>query len=171
MRMSASDEVLFSEVQSIRQVWWIWPVVLFIAGLTWYAFFQQILLGKPYGRNPASDTVIWIRWLLLGIGLPWLLYSIKLTVQVKSDQIYIRYFPFFSRSIYFNELVRYEVSQYRPFWEYLGWGIRWAPGRGWAYTLGGNQGVQLELSNGQRLLVGSQQPETLVQMIEQVMAR
>lgn len=63
------------------------------------------------------------------------------------------------------------VRQYRPILDYGGWGIRWAPGKGWAYTVRGNLGVQLELSDGKRLLVGSQSPEGLVLMISKTMKR
>jgi hypothetical protein len=34
-------------------------------------------------------------------------------------------------------------------------------GKGWAYNVRGNRGVQLELANGKRILIGSQRAEEL----------
>jgi hypothetical protein len=49
--------------------------------------------------------------------------------------------------------------------EYGGWGVKygWA---GKAYNISGNRGVQLKLSNGKGLLIGSQRPEELAQAIQ-----
>ena len=61
------------------------------------------------------------------------------------------------------------MRQYRPILDYGGWGIRWGPGKGWAYNVSGNRGVQLELLDGKQLLIGSQNPEKLAQMIGKAM--
>ena len=55
-----------------------------------------------------------------------------------------------------------EPRVYRPVLEYGGWGVRYTPfGRGWAYNVSGNRGVQLVMSSGRRALVGSQRPDDL----------
>ena len=60
----------------------------------------------------------------------------------------------------------------QPILEYGGWGIRYSPfGKGWAYNVRGNQGVQLELANGQRILVGSQRADELARAIGQAKGR
>ena len=62
--------------------------------------------------------------------------------------------------------MRWEARTYRPLLEYGGWGIRYAPfGKGWAYNVHGSQGVQLELTNGKRILIGSQRAEELARAI------
>ena len=69
------------------------------------------------------------------------------------------------RKIAFKELKGYKVRAYRPILEYGGWGIRFGL-KGKAYNVSGNRGVQLELTNGKRLLIGSQRPEELWQAIQ-----
>jgi hypothetical protein len=62
--------------------------------------------------------------------------------------------------------VRWEARTYRPILEYGGWGIRYSPfGQGCAYNVSGNRGVQLELADGQRILIGSQRAEELARAI------
>ena len=61
--------------------------------------------------------------------------------------------------------MRWEARTYRPILEYGGWGIRYTMGRGWAYNVSGNQGVQLELASGKRILIGSQRAEELARAI------
>ena len=168
MNEDATENVTYCEVQRFRQIW-IWLLIVLLAGIAWYGFLQQIALGKPFGGNPAPDLTMWIFWIAFGVGFPLFLYSVKLIVEVKEDGIHIRFFPLHSRTIPFKNLRSYEVRQYRPILDYGGWGIRWGPGKGWAYNVSGDRGVQLELSNGKQLLIGSQNPEKLAQMIGKAM--
>ena len=147
MNRDATENVTYWQVQQFRQTW-IWLLIVLLVGITWYGFLQQIALGKPFGGNPAPDLMMWIFWIVFGVGLPLLFYFVKLIVEVKEDGIHIRFFPLHSRTILFKNLRSYEVRQYRPILDYGGWGIRWRPGKGWAYNVSGNRGVQLELLNG-----------------------
>jgi hypothetical protein len=160
--------MMYREVQRFRQIW-IWLLVGLATGVAWWGFVQQIVLGKAFGNNPAPDPVMWIIWIIFGIGFPLLFYYLKLIVEVRNDGIHIRYFPIYSRTVAFKDLRSYEACRYRPIWDYGGWGIRWSSGKGWAYNVSGNRGVRLELAEGKRLLIGSQDPERLAQMIEMAM--
>ncbi len=156
----------YSEVQPVRQIW-IWLFVIFLAGLIWYFFIKQVIMGIPLGDRPAPDVMLVIFWLIFGIGFPLLFISAKLITEVRDDGIYIQFFPFHwtFRKIAFSEIKRYDKRTYRPIIEYGGWGIR--KGRkGMAFNMSGNQGVQLELYNNKRILIGSKRPEELFQAIQ-----
>lgn len=58
-----------------------------------------------------------------------------------------------------------EVRQYRPLRDYGGWGIRLGPA-GTAWNAHGDQGVQLVLTSGKRVLIGSQQADELAREIQ-----
>jgi hypothetical protein len=85
----------------------------------------------------------------------------RLSVRVDTEAIRINFFPVWKKTIPLAEVVRWEARTYRPILGYGGWGIRYSFGKGWAYNARGNQGVQLELANGQRILIGSQRAEEL----------
>ncbi len=161
----------FREEQRFRQIW-VWIIVLGIAALMWYSTFMQIIQRRPFGGNPAPDTLLIIFWLLFGIGMPALLFSARLITEVRMDGIYIRFFPFhFSyKEIAFRDLKSFEVRTYNALREYGGWGIRYGP-QGKAYNVGGNRGVQLVLIDGKRILLGSQKPEEFLAAIQAEYAR
>ncbi len=167
--MSAVEEndidLLYREVQHFRQVP-LWLLLLCLAGVAIYAMVEQLILGKPFGDNPASDTVLAIIVVVFGFGFPIFFYVINLATEVRSDGLYIRFFPLHLsfRKIPLEALKTYEVRTYRALREYGGWGIRggW---RGKAYNVSGNRGVQLELSNGERILIGSRKPDEFAEAL------
>jgi hypothetical protein len=157
---------MFREVQRFQQ-WWIWLLVYGIALIAWYGLIQQVILGEPFGTNPAPDWAMWLIWLLCGVGIPVIFHAMKLIVEVREDHICIRYVPFVTRRIYFREIERYEARTYRAIVEYGGWGIKGWSGKKMAYNVSGNQGVELELRDGRHVMIGSQRPQEMVQAISE----
>jgi hypothetical protein len=157
---------IYREVQQFRQVW-IWVIVSALSGLVWYTAVMQLLLHRPLGGSPMTDIMLVIFWFIFGIGLPALFYFSRLVTVVREDGIYIRFFPFHrtSHKIAFTEVKHYEVRTYRPFREYGGHGIRYGS-NGKAYNVSGDRGVQIELLNSERLLIGSQRADELWRAIQ-----
>ncbi len=151
--------ILYREVQHFRTLW-LWLIILPISFVAIWGMIQQLIMGEPFGTNPAPDIALIVIVILIGLGLPYALYKINLKTEVRSDGIYYRFFPFHLsfRRIGLEDIARYEAVTYSPLKEYGGWGIRYGR-NGKAYNVSGNRGVQLELSDGQRLLLGSQRPE------------
>jgi hypothetical protein len=153
-----NSPVLFREVQRFRK-WWLWFVISIGPLTVWLATYRRYVLGEHYEKKPTPDGLMVALWLLIGIGLPLLFYSAKLITEVRTDGIYIRFFPFHFSFLRFafDSIKACEARTYSPIGEYGGWGIRY----GWngkAYNVSGNQGIQLELNNGKRILIGTQQP-------------
>ncbi len=159
-----SEQISYREVQYFRQRW-ILLLALAAAGIAWYSFILQIVLGQEFGTNPSPDWVMWLIWLIVGIGLPLLIYMAKLVIEVKQDYLFIQFVPFTNRKIRFNEIKHVKARTYNPIREYGGWGIRWGFGNKRAYNISGNQGVGLTLNNGENILIGSQNPDELARII------
>ena len=162
---------IFREVQQFRQLW-LW---IFILGLSAFLWFITIgaLIDKSFD-NKLPIALLWMIFLMShSIGLPLLLYLAKLITEVRPDGIYYRFYPLHlkPRKIAFYELKTYYARTYRPFREYGGWGIRYAFSRGWAYNVSGNKGVQLELINGKKILLGTQRPEEFVSAIDSALRK
>jgi len=154
------SETSFSETQRFTHIW-IWVLVLVVAAIGWLAFIDQIVRGHSFGTNPAPDAVLWVIFVLFGLALPVFFWSLKLVTVLCDDHVYLRYFPIYRRCILYKDISSVCARRYRPIAEYGGWGIRWSPANGMAYNVSGNMGVQLELTNGKRLLIGSQRAAEL----------
>ena len=162
--MKATHPVLFREVQRFRDVWWIMALVFGVAALQWWVFLGQIVGGVPAGNRPAPDVVVLLIWLLFGIGLPVFFLLLRLEVEVTPSAVLIRYAPLFTREIGRNEIAGVEALTYGPLREFGGWGIRGWGGRV-AYNVRGNQGVELTLRDGRRVLIGTQRAAELAAAI------
>jgi Family of unknown function (DUF6141) len=151
------------EVQ--RPPWYANALVLIIAAVIWYGFIQQIIFGIPFGAKPASDTGMWVLFLLFGICFPLLFLSLKLVTKTEKERLVIRFFPFRSRVIPYQQIKNVQVQPYHPM-SYGGWGIRWSLKKGRAYTMKGKKGIWIELTDGDGLYLGSQKPEELAKYIQ-----
>jgi len=170
--MSRVDvDPLYREVQYFRQIW-LWILLFSISLITIWGMVQQLFLGKPFGNNPAPDTVLIVIVIIFGFGFPYVFYKMNLTTEVRSDGIYYRFFPLHLsfHEIRLEDLVEYEVRAYSALKDYGGWGIRYGR-RGKAYNVSGNRGVQLKFSNGGRLLFGSQKPEEFAKAINLALSK
>jgi hypothetical protein len=160
-----ADGTWFSETQRFDQPF-IKLVVYPIAIVIWVYFIVQVLADVPVGDDPAPDAFVVVFWLLFGIGLPGLFHGIRMETRVGPAGVHLRHFPFHRQFLRwpFEEIRSAQARTYRPLVEYGGWGIRIGPA-GWAYNVKGNRGVQLEIDPGRRVLIGSQDPESLAAAI------
>lgn len=150
----------FREVQYMRHVWWVMLLILGIAALMWWGFVQQILFGMPWGNKPSPDWMMWLLWLVVGVGFPLAFYWMRLIVEVLDDRVFIHYAPLIKSDILLAEIKTVEARTYQPIREFGGWGIRGRPGRR-AYNVSGNQGVEMTLQDGRKIMIGSQKAEEL----------
>jgi Family of unknown function (DUF6141) len=170
MEPDQKQGIIFREVQYFRQ-WWVWLLVIAVVALAWWAFIVQIIKGVPFGDRPAPDAVVWIIAILIGMALPLLFLTIRMITEVRKDRIRIRYIPLYTRIVKPGEIKTFEACRFRPIRDYGGWGIRWAGSRGMAYIISGNEGVRLELTDGKKLMIGSQKAEELASAIRKAMGR
>lgn len=156
---------LYREEQRFRQ-WWVLLLVLGIAALSWWGFYEQIVRGRPWGNNPGPDWVIWLNWLIFGIAFPWWFYSMRLVVEVTPQAVQVWLWPLARRTIPLNEIAAVQKRIYQPLREFGGWGVRGLSRRRMAYTVSGDQGVQLTLHNGDIVLIGSQEAPQFALAVE-----
>jgi len=103
-----------------------------------------------------------VLWILLVVALLGVLAMSSLTVEVDQERLKFWFGPgWFGRSIPLRE-IRSWTAVRNPWW--YGWGIHLTP-RGWLYNVGGREAVELELSDGGRLRVGTDEPERLCEVL------
>ncbi|NBC02729.1 MAG: hypothetical protein GVY20_03395 [Bacteroidetes bacterium] len=146
-----------------------WIIVIGIALFLWYSVYQQIILGNPIGNNPAPNLVLIVIWLVIGIGFPLVLYSMKLIIKIDSENFSFRLFPLHFRmhSYRLANIETMEVVTYRPILDFGGWGIRWGR-KGKGYIISGKKGVKVHFRTGRPVYFSSDEPEEVVRAYEEM---
>lgn len=162
------QDVIFREVQKPRQIW-LWILILAIAMLMWFGFIKQVLLGIPFGDNPAPNAILTILWVVFGIVFPLglLLGFVKLITEVRNDGLYVRFVPFHIhyKSFLFKDIVGYSNITYNSLARFGGYGIRFNFNGETAYNMGGTQGIEIQLRRNKIVVVGSQNPDELIKAL------
>lgn len=151
------EDRFFTEVQRFKQ-WWIW---LLIGGLNCFFIFmayQQVVMKVVMGDRPMSNIGLLCAVAVLLIFTVFF-FRLKLTTHIDPVGVYVK-FSLFQRRFHrycWEEIERPYVRAYKPLAEYGGWGIRYGF-NGKAYNVSGNQGLQLELKDGKKVLIGTSKP-------------
>ena len=161
--------VVFSERQQFRQMW----LIIFLFGLN--AFFMsmvvvQVGFGQPIGNNPASDTML-IVMAAISLLFSGFMLSLRLDTRIDSEGVHYRFFPVQPRmkTITWDRISAAQVRQYSPIGEYGGWGIRVGIfGKGMAFNVSGDMGLQLEYDGVKKFLIGTQKPDELTSAVEKL---
>lgn len=158
-------KVLYIETQQFRQLW-LWTLFL---GILIFPFWE--IISDLNNSNENSTNIF--GWIFIGAMslFLWFFFKIKLTTIISEQEISIR-FNFFHRKskiITWNEIQKAEIITYNPIMDYGGWGIKYGGLNSIAYNVSGNQGLQLYLKNGKKILIGTQKPEELQNIIKKVM--
>jgi hypothetical protein len=145
--------------------WFVWPIVLVVAAGGIAVFASSMSSGSP---DPIVGWCVLVFVVVLG---PAIVAALRLTYIVSDHSLRIVYRPIWTKTIPLARIDHAEAVAYRPMWHYQGWGIRWNPLHGWAYTLSGDTGVRIHLAAGGSILLGSPDPEPLAEAINDAAGR
>lgn len=151
----------FLEIQRYRK-WWMYLIVIGILVLPVISIYQQIILGRPFGNNPIPDGLL-IGFAIFMILLATLFVTIYLKTEVGWDGITFQYAPFFKKQILWSQIQSAEIIDYG----FLGgWGFRFSKKYGTVFNVSGRIGLSIVLTNNQKLVIGTQRPEALKQVLQ-----
>ena len=163
------EEILFSERQKFNQ-WWLWIILLAINGITIWGVYKQLIAGQTFGDKPMSNIgLLFTAAPLLIITI--LILNMRLDTLIKKDGIYVRFFPFHLsfKKFPWEKISLSYIRKYSAIADYGGWGIRLGMfGKGKAWNVSGDKGLQLEFINKKKLLIGTNQPEALAATLEKI---
>jgi hypothetical protein len=159
------SKLLFKETQRFNQKWIIILVSIPLV-ITLWGIVQQVILGEPFGNNPAPDWGLWLS-LLVPVLIVGFIFSLTLHTRIDRNGIYYRFAPVHrnERWIKWSEVKDAYVRKYRPIKEYGGWGFRSGGRSGKALNTSGNMGLQIVFKDGKRLLLGTNKPRELERVL------
>ncbi|HCY42555.1 MAG TPA: hypothetical protein DHV48_14565 [Prolixibacteraceae bacterium] len=135
-----------------------------------YAFYQQVVNGIQVGDSSAPNAFLIVIFVVLCVIL-WSVFVMKLEVWVDETGIHFRFFPliFKPKVILKNEIQRFEIRKYSPIFDYGGLGIKRRFKWGRAYNVSGNIGLQIYLTNGKKVLFGTQRSQAIQYAMDTMM--
>lgn len=130
---------------------WLMILLIVLLGIEFYDVYanyqttQSIQLGVSF-------------WIFLAVLL--CLILVRLNIAIDKVGISVKFFPFvMNKKWNWESIASAHILEYTLL-DYGGWGYRVGK-KGVAYTTKGKYGIQLVLKDGQRILIGTQQPDEI----------
>lgn len=161
---------IFIEEQRFTQTWLI--VLLAISLIVPITVVSKEFLSE----NNTTTSNEFIGTLLAIIASTCFIFFFKLKTRIDEIGIHYQFFPFHLkyRIIKWQDIKKAYVRTYDPIGEYGGWGLKggafWNKGKGKCINVSGDIGIQLELQNGKKLLIGTQNKEKAIQILKTYLA-
>lgn len=144
---------LFTEKQRFNQ-WWLWLLLAVSLAV------PAILLFKE-----ASEKSGGFSGLIIILSVIILFVILRMTTVVTKEKIQLTYFPFVNKTINLADIETMKVINYGFVG---GWGIRFWTQYGTVYNVRGNKGLHIKFKNGKQLVIGTQKPQELEKVVEQL---
>jgi hypothetical protein len=157
---------VFKEEQRFTQIWII--VLIIISGLVPVL----IILSNYLEDNSSISTVNLFSTIGITVLVSGLIFLFKLKTRIDEKGIHYKFFPFHFKlkTISWSDIEKAYVRKYDAITEYGGWGLKggffWNKSKGTAVNVSGDIGIQLELTNGKKLLIGTKLEEEAKQVIK-----
>jgi Family of unknown function (DUF6141) len=119
--------------------------------------------GKTTEFSYLLITVVTIL-IILNFLLPF-----NLITQIRTDGIYVRFPPLQPSFVkfYWGDVSEVYIRNYDALSEYFGYGIRISP-QGTGYIVAGNTGIQIIFKNGNKVLVTTQKPGEINDILKKI---
>jgi len=143
----------YIERQKFNQ-WWLWCLMIGVFILTLIPLFNGsfnagVLIG------PAVTALVMI-----------FLATLELRTTITEDGIEVKFWPLVTKRIFRSEIESAVVRKYSPIREFGGWGYRFGRS-GTAINMQGNDGLELTLKHGSKLVIGTRKPAELTAFMEE----
>jgi hypothetical protein len=157
--------MVFEEKQGMMRHWWIIlplllpTIIISLAGMKADDAAKAEIFASLW-------TIVWVDALILFLFNMMRLYS-----RIDGNGVSFRYVPFIrQRSYNWNDIEKVWVRKYKPITEFGGWGIKSInrAKKGIAYNVWGNKGLQLELKNGKKILIGTQKADEMAAFLKRL---
>ena len=151
------NELIFEEKQRFDSL-----LFWFIYAFVFLALFIPLFLEYQKTGN-------FNYWLLSAVMIPIILlaYFLQIRTKIFKDKIVVGLYPFPNKKIPLANIEKMYTRKYGPISEFGGWGYRIGK-NGIAYNAKGDEGLQLILKNGKRILIGTQKRSALDEVINRL---
>ncbi len=176
--MARVNLIEFNERQ-YQKSWWKWLLMIGLDLMFIVGVIMQVGYGRAFGDNPMSNTMLIIVTLFVIIFSSVLLLS-YLQTYINDEGVYVMYFPFHLKYKFFSweSIESAKVRRYNPLTEFGGWGVKRNRLRfrnfrvqvksNICYTVSGNNGLELILKDGTKIMIGTHSPNSLEEALNKL---
>lgn len=157
---------IFKEEQRFTQLW-----LIVLIGVSMIVPLGIII--TTYIKEPDSfSTLEFIAILGIMAVASGIIFIFKLSSRIDEQGFHYKFFPFHRtfRLIAWHEVQSAYLRNYDAISEYGGWGLKggalWNRSNGTAIYVSGDIGIQLELKNGKKILIGTQKQHDAQAVLE-----
>ncbi len=126
-------------------------------------------------QNNAGEKIIAFGGFIILILVALFIFKLNLKTRIDEKGIHFQFYPihFSYKLIAWNEISSCYVRQYNAIFEYGGWGFKngFRKKIGRAYNTHGDIGLQIELKNGKKILIGTQKKSKIQRVIDNYKAK
>ena len=153
---------IFTETQ--RFEFWNVLILVLVAALMFYCVKKYTAKSSTPANSTIGKAVLYA-CAALPVPVMILFLVMSLNTIVDNKGVSIKFSPFHSewRTYPWDSIKSCTVKTYDPIGDYGGWGIR-----NGAYNVSGDKGLLLKFTNGSNLLIGTQKPEELKTIFQQL---
>ena len=157
-------EILFQEIQQFTKAA-VHDFIKVLMGIVFIALIISLVVQKAR-MTDYNRLLVTLLPLLLVINI---ILGSKLITQIRTDGIYVRFPPWQPRfSIYsWTDVAEIVVRDYGAMKEFMGWGIRYAPGK-MGYIVAGNSCIEIVFKNGNKVIVTTQRKDEVNEVLKRV---
>jgi len=158
---------VFNETQRFDQ-WWLQLMLIALVLFLGYSIYQWFFTNEAVGNVSPTDSFGQLIVIVSILPILILFYFLKLRTEIDESGIHYQFLPFhFSvKNLPWTAIQNCYVRTYNPIMEYGGWGYRTSLGKGSAFNVKGNKGIQIELKSGKKILFGTQKEDEAKQIIQ-----
>lgn len=152
-----------------KQIFYKNPFMLVAIGVTLIVLISQQLSS---GNNFLLDINNYTSTILI-LVMAWLLF-IQLKTRIDEKGIHVTFFPFIwkRKTFTWEDIYSAKAIKYSPLGDYGGWGYRISfKGKGRAYNIHGNKGINIVLKDGKIRLIGTQKMDEANSCIAQYLPK
>lgn len=132
-----------------------------VTGFSIYKEWNSIITGNLTEKLSGLIILLFVVFLFI---------KLKLKTRIDEKGVYYQFFPFHLsfKFIAWNTISNCYIRKYDALSEFGGWGLKFSffKKKGKSYTTKGNIGLQLELTNGKKILIGTQNKEELQRILD-----
>lgn len=154
----------YSETQKLQKVWFVILVIdMMVCGVIVFVITQH--------QGELAQLFIPLGILLTVTGFViWVFTMTRLTIVIDTVGLHYRYPIFYpkQKTIVKEDIKKYSFRKYDAIFEFGGWGIKKSRKNGRCVTIHGDTALMLELKNGEKILIGTQNKDGVERAMKRI---